>query len=173
MQEFTDQRYSTTKLILQYIDTLICVHMTFIMDADQCNANPCEVQTIMATKIQHRSMQRRLKLVHKNQTYNVDLCHSKENLSTTMNTQMWIHARNHTNTPSQPSESNEHLTNTHILQLVFNKVWLYPWLQCSEVKHGRNHLITNQWCEPLTSAREITINVNDSQGTLVQSTEYE
>ncbi len=27
-----------------------------------------------------------------------------------------------------------------------------------------NHLITNQWCEPLTSARETTSNVNGSQG---------
>ena len=46
-------------------------------------------------------------------------------------------------------------------------------LQWSEVEHGRNHLITGQWCEPLTSARDITINVNDSQGTLVQSIECE
>jgi hypothetical protein len=36
-----------------------------------------------------------------------------------------------------------------------------------------NHLITGQWCEPLTSAREITINVNNSQGTLVHSNECE
>jgi hypothetical protein len=41
------------------------------------------------------------------------------------------------------------------------------------VEHGRNHLITGQWCEPLTSVREITINVNDSQGTLVHSSECE
>ena len=40
------------------------------------------------------------------------------------------------------------------------------WLQWYEVEHGRNHLITGQLCEPLTSAREITINVNDSQDTL-------
>ena len=45
--------------------------------------------------------------------------------------------------------------------------------RCLDVEHGRNHLITVQWCEPLTSAREITINVNDSQGTLVHSSECE
>jgi hypothetical protein len=45
--------------------------------------------------------------------------------------------------------------------------------RCLDVEHGRNHLITGQWCEPLTSAREITIDVNDSQGTLVHSTECE
>ena len=44
---------------------------------------------------------------------------------------------------------------------------------CSDVEHGRNHLITGQWGKPLTSAREITIDVNDSQGTLVQSNECE
>ena len=48
---------------------------------------------------------------------------------------------------------------------------LSMWLQWSEVKHGRNLLITSQWCEPLTSEREITIDLNDFQGTLVQSTE--
>ena len=47
------------------------------------------------------------------------------------------------------------------------------WLQWSEVEHGRSHLITSQWCEPLTSAREIIINVNDSQGNQVQSIECE
>ena len=45
--------------------------------------------------------------------------------------------------------------------------------RCPDVEHGRNHLITGQWCELLTSAREITINVNDSQGTLVHSNECE
>ena len=45
--------------------------------------------------------------------------------------------------------------------------------RCLDVEHGRNHLITGQWCEPLTSAREIAINVNDSQGTLVHSSECE
>ena len=34
-----------------------------------------------------------------------------------------------------------------------------------EVKHGRNHLITNQWCKLLTSVRETIINVNGSQST--------
>ena len=38
-----------------------------------------------------------------------------------------------------------------------------------EVEHGRNHLITGHWWKPLTSAREITIDVNDSQGIEVQS----
>ena len=60
--------------------------------------------------------------------------------------------------------SSSHLPQSTILSM---------WLQWSEVKHGRNHLIADQWCEPLTSAREITIDVNDSQGTLVQSTENE
>ena len=46
-------------------------------------------------------------------------------------------------------------------------------LQRSEFEHGRNHLIIGQLCEPLTSAKDITINVNDSQGTIVQSTECE
>ena len=45
--------------------------------------------------------------------------------------------------------------------------------RCPDVEHGKNHLIIGQWCEPLTSAREITINVNDSQGTLVHSIECE
>ena len=45
--------------------------------------------------------------------------------------------------------------------------------RCPDVEHGRNHLITGQWCEPLTSVREITINVNASQGTLVHSSECE
>ena len=45
---------------------------------------------------------------------------------------------------------------------------LSMWLQWFDVEHGINHLITGQWCELLTSTREITIDVNDSQGTLVQ-----
>jgi hypothetical protein len=32
-----------------------------------------------------------------------------------------------------------------------------------DIEHDRNHLITGQWCEPLTILREITINVNDSK----------
>ena len=36
--------------------------------------------------------------------------------------------------------------------------------KCFEVEHGRNHLITCQWWKPLTSARDTTINVKDSQG---------
>ena len=96
--------------------------MTIIMIMDQYKADPCEVKTIMSTRIQRRSMRRRLKLRHSYQTYNVHLCHSKEDLSMTMNIQMWIHARTHTNTPSQPGESNECLTNTQGLRLVFHKV---------------------------------------------------
>ena len=61
----------------------------------------------MATKIQRRSMPRRIKFGHIYQTYNVDLCHTEANMSTSMNIQMWIHARTHTNIPSQPWESNE------------------------------------------------------------------
>jgi hypothetical protein len=45
--------------------------------------------------------------------------------------------------------------------------------RCLDVEHGKSHLITGQWCEPLTSVREITINVNDSQGTLVHPNECE
>ena len=37
--------------------------------------------------------------------------------------------------------------------------------KCVEVEHGGNHLITNQWCELLTSVRETTSNVNGSQST--------
>ena len=40
-----------------------------------------------------------------------------------------------------------------------------------DVKHGRNHLITGHCCTPLTSAREITNNDDDSQGTIVHSNE--
>jgi hypothetical protein len=42
-----------------------------------------------------------------------------------------------------------------------------------DVEHGRNHLITNNSGKPLTSAREITSDANDSQVTLVQSNECE
>ena len=35
------------------------------------------------------------------------------NLSTAMTIQIWIHARTHTNTPSQPGERNECLTKIH------------------------------------------------------------
>ena len=71
-------------------------------------------------------MRIRIKFGHSFQTYNVDLCHTDANLSTTMNIQMWIHARTHTNTPSQPGESNECLTNTQGLHLVFHNVRFYP-----------------------------------------------
>lgn len=43
--------------------------------------------------------------------------------------------------------------------------------ECLEVGHGRNNLIIDQWCEPLTSVRETTNNDNGSQGT--PSTIYE
>ena len=62
----------------------------------------------MDTKIQHRSMQRRLKLGHSYQTYNVYLFHTDTNLSIATTIQMWIHATTHTNTPLQPGERNEH-----------------------------------------------------------------
>ena len=71
-------------------------------------------------------MRRRLKFVHSYQTYIVDLCHIDANLSTTMNIQMWIHARTHTNTPSQPGENNECLTTTQGLHLVFHNGQFYP-----------------------------------------------
>jgi hypothetical protein len=42
-----------------------------------------------------------------------------------------------------------------------------------DVEHGREHLIIDHLGKPLTSAMEITSDVNDSQGTLVQSNECE
>ena len=74
------------------------------MATKQYNVDPCEIQNAMATKIQRRSMRRRLKFGHRYHTYNVDLCPTDANLSTTMNIQMWIHAMAHTNTPSQPQK---------------------------------------------------------------------
>ena len=71
-------------------------------------------------------MRRRLKFGHSYQTYNVDLCHTDANLSIAINIQMWIHAMNHTNTPSQPGESNEALTNNQGLRVIFNNVQFYP-----------------------------------------------
>ena len=59
--------------------------MTHNMVVDQYNADPCEMQKAMATKIQRRSMRRRLKFEHRYQTYSVYLCHSYANMSTTMN----------------------------------------------------------------------------------------
>ena len=87
---------------------------------------------------------------------------------------MWIHARIH----------RKYSIATQRKQWVLNRypgsssrlpqsMILSMWLQWSEVEHGRNHLITSQWCEPLTSAKEITINANDSQGTRVHSSECE
>ena len=70
--------------------------MTHNMAADQYNADPCETQKVMDTKIQRRYLRRRLKFGHSYQTYNVDLCHTDANMSTIMNIQMWIHARTHT-----------------------------------------------------------------------------
>jgi hypothetical protein len=49
----------------------------------------------------------------------------------------------------------------------------YHVITCVEVKHGRNHLITGHRCIPLTSAREIIIDANDSQGAIVQSIDCE
>ena len=40
-----------------------------------------------------------------------------------------------------------------------------------DLKHGRNHFNTSHWGILLTSAREITSDKNDSQGTLVDSNE--
>lgn len=82
---------------------------------------------VMATKIQHRSMRRRLKFGHSYQTYNVDLCHIDENMSTTTNTQMWIHARTYTKY-FIATWGNQWalLTDTQGLCLVFHKVRFYP-----------------------------------------------
>ena len=99
--------------------------MTHNMASDQYNADPFEIQTIMATKIQCRSMQRRVKFGHNYQTYNVDLCHTDANLSTTTNIQMCIYAKTHTKTPSQPGESSEWSTKTQGLCFI-HKVRFYP-----------------------------------------------
>ena len=40
-----------------------------------------------------------------------------------------------------------------------------------DVEHSRNHLITSHWCIPLTSAREITNNDDESQAIVVHSNE--
>ena len=40
---------------------------------------------------------------------------------------------------------------------------LAMWLQCLDVEHGRNHLITGHWCIPLTDVRRITIDDDDLQ----------
>ena len=69
---------------------------------------------------------RRLKFGHRYKTYNVDLSNTDANMSIATNIQMWIHAMNHTNTPSQPRESNEFSTDTQSLCLVFNKLQFYP-----------------------------------------------
>ena len=61
--------------------------MTLNMVSDHIKEDPCEAQTIMATGIQCISMRRILKLGHICQTYNVDLCHTDENLSTYMTIQ--------------------------------------------------------------------------------------
>ena len=144
------------------------------MDADQYKAYPWERWINMPTRIQHRSMWKRLKLGHSYQTYNVDLCQMDTNLSTTMTIQMWIHARTHINysiaTWGKQWALNKYRGYSSRLP---QSTILSMWLQCLDVEHGRNHLITGQWWEPWTSVREITINVNHSQGTLVQSTECE
>ena len=85
-----------------------------------------DTKKVMATKIQCRSMRRRLKFGHSYKAYKLDICHTYANLSTTMTIQMWTHARAHTNTPSQLEESNERLTNTQGLRLSSNKVRFYP-----------------------------------------------
>ena len=64
----------------------------------------------MATKIQRRSMRKRLKLGNSYQKDNVDICHTDENLSIAIDIQIWIHDRTHTNNPSQLGENNEFST---------------------------------------------------------------
>ena len=96
---------------------------------------------------------RRLKLRrHSHMTYKVDLCFDTNHYSIVS----WI---------------------KKMRPKVFNPViWKYKYshvITCVEVEHGRNHLITGHWWKPLTSVREITNNVSDSQGTLVQSNECE
>ena len=92
---------------------------------------------------------RKLKIGHSHKTYKVDLCintNHKYSITT------WI---------------------KKMRPRVFNAVlWKYESshvITCVKVEHGRNHLIIDHWWKPLTSAREISIDVNDSQGTKVQS----
>ena len=76
----------------------------------------------MATRIQRRSMQRRLKLGQSYHTYNLDLFHIDANLSTTIDIQCGSMLGLIQNTPSQPREINERLTYTQVIRIVFNKV---------------------------------------------------
>ena len=102
--------------------------------------------------------------------YTVDLCVKDSNLNIATRHTMWIYATVH----------RIYSNATWICQKI-SRVFISTTLQyesnhvntCVEVEHGRNHLITGHQCIPLTSVREITINVNDSQGTLVQSNECE
>ena len=145
-----------------------------MIDAYQYKVYQWERWINMDTRIQHRYMRRRLKLVHSYQTYNIDICKMGMNLSTAMTIQMWIYARNYTKysiaTWGKQWTLNKYPGSSSCL---LQSMILSMWLQCLDVEHGRNHLITDQWREPLTSAREITINVDDSQGTLVHDPECE
>ena len=114
-------------------------------------------------------------LGHKYKKYIIYLCQMNTNFSIVMTIQMWIHARTsynilHRNLRKVMNTFNKYPGSSSRLP---QSTTLSMWLQCSDVEHGRNHLITGQWCEPSTSAREITIDVNDSKGTLVQSLECE
>ena len=110
----------------------------------------------MATRIQCRSMSYIQKYEHNHDHTNVDPCCESCKDSITTWGKQWALNR-------YPGSSS-HLPQSMILSM---------WLQCFDVEHDRNHLITGQWWEPLTSAREITIDVDDSQGTLVQYHECE
>ena len=95
--------------------------------------------------------------------------------NTSMTDTKWIHVIWLKQTPSQPREKamNDFKIYPGYLSRLPQSTILTMWLQWYEVEHGRNHLITDQWCELLTSAGEITIDFNDSQCTLVQSPECE
>ena len=128
----------------------------------------------MTLRIQRRSMWKRLKLGHSYQTYNVDLCQMDANLSTTTTIQMWIHARNYIQYSISTWEKKWVLKNLlGSSSRLPQSTILSMWLQCLDVEHGRNHLITGQWSKPLTSTRDITIDVDDSQGILVHSSKCE
>ena len=168
-------RRSTTRN-LQYINTF----------ESWTNVSSSWLQT-NTRKIHERDKQTRLL------EYSVDPCDRVLKIGHSYNIQCismsyrckFEHSHNHTNvdpcwyfiqyTPSQPGEKAMSVFNKYpgSLYRLPQSMILSMWLQWSEVKHGRNQLITDQWCKSLTSVREITIDVNDSQGTLVQSTECE
>ena len=168
-----DRRSSSNWIFCNTSTLWLISKWLLIMAVDQYKTDPCEGWTIMATRIQHRSMRRRLKFGHSYQTYNVDLFLMDANMSKTTDIQcgsmQWLVQ----NIPLQLERRQNAQWTPRVFILFLRKYDSIHVNRCIEVEHGRNLLITSQWCEPLTCAREITIIVNDSQGTLVHSTECE